>query len=275
MFNSFKMKNQELKGTEGTILAKELIINNKVGFSRAFTSMILLKKFSKLQKRQEVISNVIDMLVLLEGNDSMEIKANDILIKKYNEYQIKIDSLNISYFVFPKKDELVINAKFEAKNIQFIKGYKSITIKHISGFLEFSKEELIKALKYLQNSKNEFKVSDIRKCYNYLKIDSFEFKDEKTYLHATFNTELMTELTSIIQKISIENLKLQRAEGVYTQEKIENKITLSLDEYIESFKYFKDKINKYLNDDAIVTRIRKRRNSNRRKNYKNYNRNNK
>lgn len=274
MFNSFKMKNQELKGTEGTILAKELIINNKVGFSRALTSMILLKKFSKLQKRQEAISNVIDILVLLEGNDSMEIKANDILIKKYNEYQIKVDSLNISYFVFPK-DELVLNAKIEANNIQIIKGYKSIAIKRISGFLEFSKEELIKALKYLQNSKNEFKVSDIRKCYNYLKIDSFEFKDEKTYLHATFNTELMTELTSIIQKISIENLKLQRAEGVYTQEKIENKITLSLDEYIESFKYFKDKINKYLNDDAIVTRIRKRRNSNRRKNYKNYNRNNK
>lgn len=274
MFNSFKMKNQELKGTEGTILAKELIINNKVGFSRAYSLMILLKKFSKLQKRQEVISNVIDMLVLLEGNDSMEIKANDILIKKYNEYQIKVDSLNISYFVFPK-DELVLNAKFEANNIQIIKGYKSITIKRISGFLEFSKEELIKALKYLQNSKNEFKVSDIRKCYNYLKIDSFEFKDEKTYLHATLNAEVMTELTSIIQNISIENLKLQRAEGEYSQEKIENKMTLSLDEYIESFKYFKDKINKYLNDDVVVTRIRKRRNSNRRKNYKNYNRNNK
>lgn len=275
MFNSFKMKNQELKGTEGTILAKELIINNKVGFSRAYSLMILLKKFSKLQKRQEAISNVIDILVLLEGNDSMEIKANDILIKKYNEYQIKADSLNISYFVFPK-DELVLNAKFEANNIQIIKGYKSITIKRISGFLEFSKEELIKALKYLQNSKNEFKVSDIRKCYNYLKIDSFEFKDEKTYLHLDASANLMLELESIIQNILITNLTLERCEGTFKQDRLENNLNVSLDEYVDILKHFKEKAKAYLtDDDNNIKRTRKVKYNNRYRRYNKNHRNNK
>lgn len=277
MKNTFKIENQILKGSEGTISIKNITFDTVVGFSRLFNSISLLRKFSKLQKK-ESLNNFIELISLLEENDSVKVQVNDIMVQKYNIYKFKADLINATFSIrkHDKNNNLIVNVKLDAPNdIEFIKGYKSIKIKSISSCFEFAKDELIKTLKYLED-KDSFNVSDISETFNHLNINNFEFKDEKTYLCLDISADLMLELESVIQNILITNLTLERCEGTFNQDRLENNLNVSLDEYVDILKHFKEKAKAYLTDDNNNIKItRKVKYNNRYRRYNKNHRNNK
>jgi len=173
----------------------------------------MIKKITKMSRREEILENLFDILIKLNNLENPN-RVTEILIKQSQLPELFIGFINSPYYNFERK----INKK---ENILFILGYKLLSaiilslvlyIKYKERIKDSLKEALKEGFKFSEAVKNEevFLLGFISKIKKYLSQDDLE----KILKRAHFSPSLVCidnsnviRLTHKLKKKDLENIE--------------------------------------------------------------------